>query len=139
MSMPDGTLLCVEPFMPGEYTKSNSNAGYVAKDSDFAQAFSHFTHDFSGGKMLVVDIQGVRSNLTDPQIHSEFRFFGAGNLGHAGIDAFFVTHKCSELCRELKLIPNPLQTPGLPKEQYVPGAEPIHLCAFEFRACARQA
>mmetsp|Transcript_51220 Transcript_51220/g.146241 ORF Transcript_51220/g.146241 Transcript_51220/m.146241 type:complete len:1008 (+) Transcript_51220:99-3122(+) len=139
MSMPDGTLLCVEPFMPGEYTKSNNNAGYVSKGADFAQAFSHFTHDFSGGKMAVVDIQGVHSNLTDPQIHSEFRCFGAGNLGNAGIDAFFVTHKCSELCKKLKLFPNPLQTPGLPEDERRPEAEPTHLCAFEFRACAREA
>lgn len=139
MSMPDGTLLCVEPFMQGEYRKSNNNAGYVSKGSDFAQAFSHFTHDFSGGKILVVDIQGVHSNLTDPQIHSEFLCFGAGNLGYAGIDAFFVTHKCSELCGALKLLPNPLQTRGLPDDERMPEEGPIHLCAFEFRACARQA
>jgi len=46
------------------------------------QAFSHFTYVVSGGRYLVVDIQGVGDVYTDPQIHSlDGKGFGLGNYG----------------------------------------------------------
>jgi hypothetical protein len=50
-----------EPYIPGEYKKYNSNDGFVDKTSDLqcvAQAFSHFTWEFTVGKIMVVDLQG---------------------------------------------------------------------------------
>jgi len=41
--------MAIEPFIPGEYEKKTSNAGHIAKDSDLAQAFSHFTWDVTEG------------------------------------------------------------------------------------------
>jgi len=101
----------LEPFIPGKYEKYTSNAGYVAKGSELAQAFSHFTWDFSGGDMMVTDIQGVNASvLTDPQIHSEKNLrFGRGNLGIRGMDRFFMTHTCNKFCHQLEVRKSPLQ------------------------------
>ena len=106
-------LMTVEPFIPGEYRKETNNASFVREGSDIAQAFSHFSHDVTGGACMVVDIQGVRESLTDPQIHSKHSCFGRGNLGTKGFDAFFMVHQCNEVCRHLKLKPNPMQLSSL--------------------------
>ena len=105
-----------ERYLPGLFRKYNSNHGYVdleAPDSDIAQAFSHFTFEASGGKHMVLDLQGVhlgkgqRSRphlfLTDPQVVSLERSFGPGDLGEKGMRAFFRTHKCGKTCRQMKL------------------------------------
>jgi len=56
----------------------------------------------------VCDIQGVGNYYTDPQIHSaDGESFGAGNCGQDGINAFFQSHKCNNLCRRLGLAPAP--------------------------------
>ena len=34
------------------------------------QVFSHFSYEFTRGKMMVVDIQGIGTLYTDPQIHT---------------------------------------------------------------------
>lgn len=111
-SRQEGSVMCVEPYMPGKYVKQTNNSNYVGKDSELAQAFSHFTWHYSGGDMMVTDIQGVRGTLTDPQIHCAKNVFGRGNLGTEGMDAFFMVHKCGETCKHLRLKENPLQLPG---------------------------
>lgn len=71
-----------EPKITGSYEKYNNNGGYVlqprttrsaAVSSDIAQAFSHFTYEYTQGKLLVCDIQGHNQVYTDPQIHSRSR------------------------------------------------------------------
>lgn len=82
--------------------------------TDIPQAFSHFSYLYSGRKMMVCDLQGVLSNtngssifeLTDPVIHYKStsghkQVYGRTDRGHKGINQFFVTHKCSEICRYL--------------------------------------
>eukprot|EP01006_Ploeotia_vitrea_P029790 TRINITY_DN62260_c0_g1_i1.p1 TRINITY_DN62260_c0_g1~~TRINITY_DN62260_c0_g1_i1.p1 ORF type:complete len:488 (+),score=61.49 TRINITY_DN62260_c0_g1_i1:46-1509(+) len=98
-------LLAVEPFLPGKYKKYNNNYGYVSMDDrNTPQAFSHFTYEYSRGKLMVVDIQGVDDWYTDPQIHtSDGRGYGKGNWGKEGIDKFFETHYCNTICRFLGL------------------------------------
>ena len=70
-----------------------------------AAAFSHFTYDRSGGELMVIDIQGSPRAWTDPQVHSKDRRFGAGDLGESGMEKFFATHACNELCAMLDLKP----------------------------------
>lgn len=84
------------------------------KASAFLQAFSHFSYRYTNKRVLVCDLQGVFDEesstfeLTDPAIHYRSRkqkrnCFGRTDLGQAGVDKFFATHKCSKLCRILNL------------------------------------
>ena len=78
-SVTDIPCMSLEPFLAGTYTKYNSNFGWVNETeepaeihsiSETAQAFSHYTFERSGGKLLVSDLQGVEGTLTDPAIHT---------------------------------------------------------------------
>eukprot|EP00438_Fugacium_kawagutii_P004900 Skav229213 [mRNA] locus=scaffold2439:90996:93075:+ [translate_table: standard] len=112
--------MALEPWIPGKYEKFTSNAGHIAKDSDLAQAYSHFTWQATAGEIMVVDIQGVENTLTDPQIHSLDDRFGRGNLSSKGMDAFFLHHRCNGICSTLKLEPHPLQPGVSPPEVQIP-------------------
>ena len=89
-------------------------------DVDFAHAFSHFSYVRSGGKLMVVDLQGtldVKPDgsreyvFTDPAVHQRKRpgwtkyNFGRTDRGMRGINAFFKTHECNDACRFLGLEP----------------------------------
>jgi hypothetical protein len=90
---------------------------------DIPQAFSHFSYIFSKRKFLVCDLQGVLSTdsheplyeLTDPVIHytemTDRADYGRTDRGQQGIDDFFKTHKCSNLCHIMlrRWIPDPLE------------------------------
>ena len=96
-----GSTWFVEAFVPGEYKKHNDNAGLVSNKHisgggllsngssgsvveptaqavatirNTPQAFSHFTHEYSEGDVMIVDIQGVADLYTDPQVHSRAGF-----------------------------------------------------------------
>eukprot|EP01043_Picozoa_sp_COSAG02_P079815 COSAG02_NODE_18663_length_926_cov_1.207981_1_plen_106_part_10 len=70
------------------------------------QAFSHFSFDASGGRQLIVDIQGVGDLYTDPAVHSiDQQGFGSGNMGPEGMLSFFLTHQCTALCQSFGLQP----------------------------------
>ena len=57
----------------------------------------------------VVDLQGVKNGgwifrLTDPVIHcKDVTRFGRTNLGEKGMERFFTTHKCNEICSLMDL------------------------------------
>ena len=52
-------LFCVEHWIEGKYIKYNSNSGYVSDVQRLTpQAFSHFTFEWSGHQLIVVDVQG---------------------------------------------------------------------------------
>ena len=50
-------------------------------DRHTPQAFSHWTHEFSRGRYIIVDIQGVNDTYSDPQV---LRMGGGGAGGRAG-------------------------------------------------------
>lgn len=98
----------------------DDEAGAIAGRSDLllftpgevAQAFSHFSYMATGRKRLICDIQGVYDEakkllqISDPVIHYYHRrkehrrnVHGRTDLGQKGMDLFFKTHECSELCR----------------------------------------
>nr|VZI39719.1 unnamed protein product [Spirometra erinaceieuropaei] len=97
----------IERYMDGDYRKYNSNVGFVdEKPRNTPQAFSHFTFERSGHRLLVVDIQGVGDLYTDPQIHTADGLgYNDGNLGLRGMALFFHTHRCNPLCAWLGLTP----------------------------------
>lgn len=112
-------IMIMEPRLEGPYKKYSNNFGYVDKeDRNTPQAFSHFTYQYTNGKMIVVDIQGVKDNYTDPQIHSNIPesappIWGQGDMGDTGIYKFFESHRCNALCKFYGLHPAPLG--GIPK------------------------
>lgn len=81
----------------------------------YVQAFSHYSYRFSRKKLLVVcDLYGVRTTpsiegcqgvveLTDPVIHYKSftgrqKDYGRADLGTEGINKFFETHLCNDVC-----------------------------------------
>jgi len=108
-------VLCLEPYLPGEYVKHNDNAGHNETEDEVAAAFSYFTYITSNKLLVVCDIQGVGTFYTDPQIHTfDGERFGAGNLGLEGIERFLASHRHSLLCEQLGL---PSQDEGLTDEE----------------------
>lgn len=83
----------------------NSNNGWFRDDnsveSELAQAFTHFTYVISDKQQMVCDIQGVKTQFTDPQIHSVDCEFGRGDLGEKGFSKFMETHECNSICKHL--------------------------------------
>ena len=99
-----------EEFMDGIFIKYNSNLGWVFKPkdkhfelNDLIQAFSHFSFHFSKGKIVIVDIQGVKNQMTDPAIQSLEQAFGSTDLGRYGIYKFLRRHHCTKICKKLGL------------------------------------
>jgi len=85
------------------------------KNKDIPQAFSCYTYTKSRRKILVCDLQGVFNTdrcppvfeCTDPAIHhfesfGKRRHYGASDKGQEGMDNFFKTHVCSNLCHILQ-------------------------------------
>eukprot|EP00026_Physarum_polycephalum_P002319 Phypoly_transcript_02325.p1 GENE.Phypoly_transcript_02325~~Phypoly_transcript_02325.p1 ORF type:complete len:443 (+),score=58.09 Phypoly_transcript_02325:156-1484(+) len=83
----ENVIYGLEPFIEGEFKKLNSNFGVVLTDRNTPQAFSHFTYEHSSHNLLVIDIQGVGDQYTDPQIHTkDGKGYGLGNMGNRGIE-----------------------------------------------------
>ena len=78
-----------------------SRAGPCTHPQTTPQAFSHWTHEVSGGSFMVTDLQGVRDpssgafTLCDPAIHcpADLLRFTRTNLGEEGCTLFFETHR----------------------------------------------
>ncbi|CAF1459585.1 unnamed protein product [Adineta ricciae] len=103
----------VEARLHQKIQKWNNNSGGVSME-DYAstlQSFSHWTYQYTCGRLMVVDLQGVKTQdngylLTDPAIHFQNlnRYREARtNLGTKGMREFFRTHICTEVCEKLEL------------------------------------
>ncbi|NXY43895.1 TRPM6 protein, partial [Ceuthmochares aereus] len=64
--------LTIEKYMTGEFRKYNNNNGDEITPSSLLEelmlAFSHWTYVYTRGELLVLDLQGVGENLTDPSV-----------------------------------------------------------------------
>jgi hypothetical protein len=114
-------LFTVEDFMAAAPQKFNLNTGVVLerhRKHSFVQAFTHFTYHATGGKIMVLDVQGMfKTNgatdatyhLCDPAITTPnpSDFPSATNLGAEAIQTFLRFHVCGATCQKL----------GLPKLQ----------------------
>lgn len=91
---------------------------FAPKAECYPQAFSHFSFFQTRRRKLVCDLQGVLSSsaagedragvfeLTDPVIHyrsttGRRQVYGRTDLGRKGIDIFFETHRCNDVCNLL--------------------------------------
>ncbi|KAK1334442.1 hypothetical protein QTO34_005448 [Cnephaeus nilssonii] len=114
----------IEKYMMGEFQKYNNNNGDEIAPSNTLEelmlAFSHWTYEYTRGELLVLDLQGVGENLTDPSVikpedkQSRGMVFGPANLGEDAIRNFIAKHRCNACCRKLKL-------PDLKRNDYSPG------------------
>ncbi|KAM5172775.1 transient receptor potential cation channel subfamily M member 7-like [Mantella aurantiaca] len=108
-----GQWFTIEECMVGRFRKYNNNTGNETVPSNKLEktmlAFSHWTYEYTRGEFLVLDLQGVGENLTDPSVikAGERRLndmvFGPANLGDDAIKNFCAKHQCNTCCRHLKL------------------------------------
>lgn len=113
---PDQPYMTWEEPIQGQWEKYNNNSGMclpcpslsTGTDHSAVQAFSHWTHSISGGRLMVVDCQGAfnirskRFTLTDPAIHcTSLLKYGGTNIGKKGFARFFKTHSCNSICRAI--------------------------------------
>ena len=96
-------------------TASDRRVGVKFTVADIPQAFSCFSYSQSNRRYLVCDLPGVLDEssdtpcfeLTDPVIHyrsssGRKNRFGRTDQGQKGIESFYKTHKCSDLCKALE-------------------------------------
>ncbi|MFT7813572.1 transient receptor potential cation channel subfamily M member 6-like [Arapaima gigas] len=106
--------LTIEKYMAGDFRKYNNNTGEEMSPNSCLEetilAFSHWTYHFSRGELLVLDLQGVSVELTDPSVVrsadksvSGDMVFGPANLGEDAIQSFVQNHTCNSCCRKLHL------------------------------------
>ncbi|ELK05424.1 Transient receptor potential cation channel subfamily M member 7, partial [Pteropus alecto] len=122
-SIPYSPSFAVEECMTGEFRKYNNNNGDEIIPTNTLEeimlAFSHWTYEYTRGELLVLDLQGVGENLTDPSVikaeekRSCDMVFGPANLGEDAIKNFRAKHHCNSCCRKLKL-------PDLKRNDYTP-------------------
>ncbi|XP_069786744.1 transient receptor potential cation channel subfamily M member 6 isoform X2 [Narcine bancroftii] len=116
--------LTIEKYMNGQFRKYNNNNGDEIIPANLMEetmlAFSHWSFEYTRGELLVLDLQGVGENLTDPSVikaeekMSQEMEFGPANLGEEAIRNFMVKHHCYTCCKKLKL-------PDLRRNFYNPG------------------
>ncbi|KAJ7335551.1 hypothetical protein JRQ81_013492 [Phrynocephalus forsythii] len=116
--------LTIEKYMTGEFRKYNNNNGDEITPHNLLEeimlAFSHWTYEYTRGELLVLDLQGVGENLTDPSVikpedkQSRRMAFGPANLGKEAIKNFISKHRCNSCCRKFRL-------PDLKRNDYTPG------------------
>uniref|UniRef100_M4AM94 non-specific serine/threonine protein kinase n=1 Tax=Xiphophorus maculatus TaxID=8083 RepID=M4AM94_XIPMA len=111
----NGQWLTIERNLIGNFRKYNNNTGEEIAPccslEDTLLAFSHWTYEYSRREMLVLDIQGVGEELTDPTVvmaddQSCSRgevLFGPDNLGDVAINGFLQKHSCNLCCHRLGL------------------------------------
>lgn len=113
----NGHKYSLEEFLEGRWQKHNNIFGMMESLNCTPSAFSHFTYQASGQKLMILDVQGVGETYTDPAVVSTCQGkFGYTDTGKAGIREFFQEHKCSHIC-ELVLAkensaPGHVPTPG---------------------------
>ena len=99
-----GEWCLIEDYLPGDWTKWSSNAGYVNREvtAPAMRAFSHWSWAHTKGEALVCDLQGVRRDdryiLPDPVICSPGQTYGESDTGVVGMAHFFDTHRCTSFC-----------------------------------------
>ncbi|KAI1900036.1 hypothetical protein AGOR_G00045870 [Albula goreensis] len=106
--------LTIERNMGRDFRKYNNSTGEETPPGGMLEevvlAFSHWTYHYSLGELLVLDLQGVGLDLTDPSvIKSDGKgspgdmVFGPDNHGDRAIQSFIQKHTCNTCCAKLGL------------------------------------
>ncbi|XP_030647683.1 transient receptor potential cation channel subfamily M member 6 [Chanos chanos] len=107
--------LTIERNMTGDFRKYNNNTGEEILPScgleETMLAFSHWTYEYTCHEILVLDLQGVGTDLTDPSVigvndesvSPDEVVFGPANLGDDAIQSFVLKHTCNSCCEKLGL------------------------------------
>ncbi|XP_062418009.1 transient receptor potential cation channel subfamily M member 6-like [Pungitius pungitius] len=111
----NGQWLTIERNMSGDFRKYNTRSGEEVAPccslEEMLLAFSHWTYEYSCRELLVLHMQGVGEELTDPTVlvadhlrgSSSEMLFGPDSLGDAAISAFRQKHSCGACCHRLGL------------------------------------
>lgn len=72
---------------------------------ELLEAFVHFTHQVSGGRLVICGLEGVeddlgRITLKAPTIHSQKNAYGETDRGHRGVQEVMKNHVCNKHCRK---------------------------------------
>ena len=113
-SMLGNEPVTVELYVEGDFIKYVNNDGQIGQLIpgkkmlyEKAEALTHFSHEESDGRLLLVDLQGSGYKLYDPEIATPIpnqlenvdddneRSFCGGNLNEMAFDNFFNAHKCN--------------------------------------------
>lgn len=112
------TPVTVEEFVPGDFVKYINNDGDCVEspDKEYDEIFEkahclvHFSYLYSKRKLMILDVQGSKYQLYDPEIVTtdlfdtgEEFYFCAGNLSEEAIECFKNVHKCNRFCKMLEL------------------------------------
>lgn len=108
----NGQWLTIERNIAGNFRKYNHNTGEEISPQclleEMLLAFSHWTYEYTRCEMLVLDLQGVDEELTDPTVimadnQRDEVLFGPDNLGEIAINSFLQKHSCNTCCHRLGL------------------------------------
>ncbi|KAL4495127.1 hypothetical protein ABPG72_007234 [Tetrahymena utriculariae] len=100
---------CYTEVLLPDFDKFSNNADYqqVAKteNQQLLECLPHFSFQYTEGFMMITDLQGHGSILTDPCIHTiDSKKYGNTNFGQIGMAKYFAKHTCNDFCKKLKLI-----------------------------------
>ncbi|KAL4442370.1 hypothetical protein ABPG74_005711 [Tetrahymena malaccensis] len=106
----DNEIYCyIETYLE-QFDKFSNNEDYQkeakTENEQLLECLPHFSYIFTEGYLMVTDLQGNGTVLTDPCIHTNDTYnrnYGSTNLGQQGIAQFFINHKCNDFCKKLKL------------------------------------
>ena len=115
-----GNPVTVEEFVEGTFRKYVNNDGKICKQPqgsnadiktifEKAECLVHFSYVESSKKLMLLDLQGAKYNLYDPEIATtQWRqdneiYFCCGNLSTTSINELIENHLCNKFCRIMKL------------------------------------
>lgn len=104
------------------FNGSNNNSGQGAHCSvssrELVDALVHFSHQASGGELVVCGLEGVEDDsgrvlLKTPVIHSNDKRFGETDLGERGVREVMGRHVCNRHCRRVLRMSHYASAPGV--------------------------
>jgi len=100
--------LLVEDYLRGVIKTFVDSDGFEinqrGNSADIAQAFTHFSYQYSRGQVVIGNLRGSENVLRLPQVYTYNGCgYGDGNTGLIAYIKFFSSHKCNQYCRRLKL------------------------------------